>query len=80
MLSVTIDYSGLGSSVEDVPDKLGWVEHLRGGRSLVEFEWSDPRPPSQAEMLWNFEAYVHGDSGGLTIRLEPDVVVLRPKD
>ena len=57
VLSVTADRSGAEFSEDDVPDTPGWVGHRRGVRSQVEFEWSDPRLPSQVEMVWNGEAY-----------------------
>jgi hypothetical protein len=46
-----IDFSDTGGDDGD------WVGHGRGVKSLVGFEWSDPRLPSKAEMVWNFGAY-----------------------
>jgi hypothetical protein len=43
-----------------------WVGHVRGQRPVVEIEWSDPRLPSEARMVGNYDAYgteTDGDVG-----------------
>ncbi len=54
------------SAVEDTTDEEWWEEdgvgHSRGVRGVETIEWSDPRLPSELQLVNNFDAY---DQGGV---------------
>ena len=75
--STKVTGTGLSSAMGQFPEFSedgvtgeDWVGHGRGMASQVRFEWSDPRLPSQANVVGNFEAYgeeMGGDVGAVVV-------------
>ena len=57
-----------------------WIGHVRGQRPLVTFEWSDPRLPSQAEMVGNYDAYGYQADGDVGVVVLTNTWLLEDPD
>lgn len=57
-----------------------WVGHGRGLKWLAGFEWSDPRLPSQAKMVANFDAYGSEEDGDVGVRAVINMWLLEDAD
>jgi hypothetical protein len=57
-----------------------WIGHGRGMKVQVGFEWSDPRLPTQAEMVLNFDAYGSEADGDVGARPSSSTWLLEDSD
>jgi len=69
-----------GESTEEGVVGEDWVGHVRGQRPVVTFEWSDPRLPSEAQMVGNYDAYGYAADGDVGVVVLTNTWLLEDPD